>query len=110
MIDNCEVLIGFFTRRHPINSEAPPNRETSAPTATDQPILWTTAPWVLQESGYALRGEKDLILLREQAVELPGLQGDLEYILFDLKNLAPVYESSLRWSRESSRRRQELKF
>ncbi len=92
LIDNCEVLIGFFTRRYPIYSEAPPSTETSAPTATDQPILWTTAPWVLQESGYALRGEKDLILLREQAVELPGLQGDLEYIPFDLKNLAPVYE------------------
>ena len=47
-----------------------------------KPKLWTAPPWVLQESGYALRGGKDLILLREANVEEFGMQGDLEYIPF----------------------------
>ena len=39
-------------------------------------------PWVLQESGYALKAGRNLILFREDGVEIPGLQGDLEYIPF----------------------------
>jgi len=38
---------------------------------------------VLQESGYALRAGKKLMLFREVGVELPSLQGDLEYIPYD---------------------------
>jgi len=46
---------------------------------------------VLQESGYALHGGKELILLREPGVEVFGLQGDLEYIPFDVDKLAEVF-------------------
>src|SRR6266851_3771308 len=50
------------------------------------PAAWSAPPWVLQESGYALKGNKALVLFREMDVEIPGLQGDLEYIPFDPRN------------------------
>jgi len=47
---------------------------------------WGAPPWVIQESGYALKAiaaKQKMILFREKGVELPSLQGDLEYIEFD---------------------------
>jgi tetratricopeptide (TPR) repeat protein len=38
---------------------------------------------LFQESGYALKAGKRLMLFREVGVELPALQGDLEYIPYD---------------------------
>ncbi len=52
--------------------------------------MWSAPPWVLQESGYALKANKALVLFRETDVEIPGLQGDLEYIPFDPRNPAPA--------------------
>ncbi len=54
------------------------------------PAAWSAPPWVLQESGYALKGNKALVLFRETDVEIPGLQGDLEYIPFDPRNPTPA--------------------
>jgi hypothetical protein len=89
LIDQCEVFIAFFNRRHPIYE---PTAESTPEVNLGMPTLWTTAPWVLQESGYALRAKKHLILLRETDTEVPGLQGDLEYIPFDIDHLPPVFE------------------
>ena len=54
-------------------------------------MSWTATAWVLQESGYALRGGRKLILLKETGVELSGLRGDLEYVPFDASNPAAVF-------------------
>ena len=78
-IDNCDVFVGVFTRRHPIFS--PDFDKWKAAIEPDaQPIGWTGPPWLFQESGYALKAGKKLLLIREANVELPALQGDLEYI------------------------------
>ena len=91
-IDDCDVLIGIFTRRHPIYAQSNRTRNfVSRLINSDQPTSWTTPPWVLQESGYALRGDRKLILLREEGVETFGLQGDLEYIPFSFDNLSNVF-------------------
>jgi hypothetical protein len=49
---------------------------------------------VLQESGYALKGKgkNALIMFREAGVEIPGLQGDLEYINFDPRDLSGAFQ------------------
>jgi len=54
-------------------------------------------PWVLQESGYALgKGKKKLIIFREAGVELPQLQGDLEYISYDPIDRDPAFGAQAR--------------
>jgi lipopolysaccharide biosynthesis regulator YciM len=92
MIDRKDLFIGFFTRRHPVYSLSPrTNGILQSLFGKLQPQMWSAPPWVLQESGYAIGASKKLLLLREQGVEIPGLQGDLEYIPFDANNLAAVY-------------------
>jgi len=95
LIDESDVFIGIFTRRHPIY--VPPTGFSAAwdvflgrPPAAK---LWSAPPWVLQESGYALQrlGPGKLILLRETDVEIPGLQGDLEYVPFVAERPADVF-------------------
>lgn len=78
-IDECDVFVGIFTRRHPIFSQD----QLSDNQLRDQPTGWTGPPWLFQESGYALKAGKKLMLFRESQVELPALQGDLEYIPYD---------------------------
>lgn len=94
-IDKSDVLVGIFTRRHPVYSFNGRWRTalsilSGKLTATE----WSAPSWVLQESGYALKskGKNALILFREIGVELPGLQGDLEYIVFDPQNPAPAFQ------------------
>src|SRR5437879_1154961 len=92
MIDEREVFIGFFTRRFPVSSYRSKMRDAfRILLGRVQPELWSAPAWVLQESGYALRGKKDLILLKQPNVEVFGLQGDLEYIQFDPQNPAAVF-------------------
>jgi hypothetical protein len=92
MINRKDLFIGFFTRRHPVYSLSPrTNGILQSLFGKSQPQIWSAPPWVLQESGYAIGANKKLLLLREQGVEIPGLQGDLEYIPFDANNLAAVY-------------------
>jgi tetratricopeptide (TPR) repeat protein len=84
LIDQSEVFVGIFTRRHPVYRFR--GRWTTAANALKGSLrasTWSAPPWVLQESGYALKGKKALILFRETDVEIPGLQGDLEYIDWD---------------------------
>jgi tetratricopeptide (TPR) repeat protein len=52
-----------------------------------------TADWIIQEIGYALGSNMDLILLLEEDVRRPGgLQGDLEYIPFNRKEPEKCFE------------------
>jgi tetratricopeptide (TPR) repeat protein len=90
-IDEKQVFIGFFTRRYPIiNRPAGVRGALQSLFGNGGAQMWTPPAWVLQESGYALRAQKDLILLREDGVEIPGLQGDLEYVPFDANRPATV--------------------
>jgi tetratricopeptide (TPR) repeat protein len=92
MIDEREVFIGFFTRRHPTYTfSSKVSGALQILLGKTKPKSWSVPAWVLQESGYALRGDKKLILLRETGVDLPALQGDLEYVPFDADDLAAVF-------------------
>ena len=88
LIDKSDVLVGIFTQRHPIYRQFNGRWGTAwgALSGKLTPAAWSAPPWVLQESGYALKGNKALVLFRETDVEIPGLQGDLEYISFDPRN------------------------
>src|SRR5260221_444163 len=90
-IDESQVLVGVFTRRHPVyRFESRWKSAKNLLLGRLKPHLWTAPPWVLQESGYALNAKKPLILFRENDVEIPGLHGDLEYISFDPQNPTPA--------------------
>lgn len=79
-ISLCDLFIGLFTRKYPI----PRSRNWLSFTRTD--MKWTAPSWVLQECGFALALKKKLILFVEPGVELPTLQGDYEYIVYDYQN------------------------
>jgi tetratricopeptide (TPR) repeat protein len=92
MIDERDVFIGFFTQRNPVYAPRSKVRVAlEALLGKAKPQSWTAPGWVLQESGYALSGDRKLILLRESGVEVPGLQGDLEYVPFDANDPAAVF-------------------
>ena len=78
-IDECDVFVAIFTRRHPIFKDP----ETETPT-TDTPVLWTGPPWLVSRVGLCAPSQQEkLMLFRESDVEFPSLQGDLEYIPYD---------------------------
>src|ERR1035437_9942847 len=84
LIDEADIFVGIFTRRAPLCADGGRFRrivDIVRGQSTDD--RWSAPPWVLQESGYALKAEKRLILFVEIGVDLGALQGDLEYIPFD---------------------------
>jgi tetratricopeptide (TPR) repeat protein len=92
MIDERDVFIGFFTRRCPTYASTSRIRGAwQLLLGKMEPQSWSAPAWVLQESGYALRADKDLILLLENGVVLSGLQGDQEYVPFDPSNPGAVF-------------------
>jgi hypothetical protein len=86
MIDASNVFVGIFTRRYPIYDRKLLRRRDIFHVLSGLKVeRWVAPPWVVQESGYALKAilaKKKMILFRERGVELPSLQGDLEYIEF----------------------------
>jgi hypothetical protein len=93
LIDESDVFVGIFTKRHPVyHFQGRLATAISVLRGNLTPAMWGPPPWILQESGYALKAKKDLILFRETGVDLPGLQGDLEYILFDPQNPSPALQ------------------
>ncbi|PYT54336.1 MAG: hypothetical protein DMG43_06550 [Acidobacteria bacterium] len=93
LIDKSQVLVGILTKRHAVYRLQ--GRVVTAIAALRgklSPSGWSAPPWVLQESGYALKGNKALILFREADVEIPALQGDLEYIPYDPRNPAFAFQ------------------
>lgn len=92
MIDDNQVFIGFLTKRHPVyNFKSRLSAAFRLLMGNVNADVWAPPGWVLQESGYALRAGRKLILLREEGVEVPGLQGDLEYIPFEASNSVAVF-------------------
>jgi hypothetical protein len=84
LIDDSDVFVGILTKRKPIRPQG--NRIQQAfkilrESAAD--TRWSAPPWVLQESGYAIKANKHLILFVEIGVDIGELQGDQEYIPFD---------------------------
>ena len=90
IIEESDVFIGFFTKRHPIFEARNGFGNLKSFFKQEIPSAWSAPPWVLQESGYALARERKVILLREIGVEIPGLQGDLEYIPFNPEKASEV--------------------
>src|SRR5438093_170554 len=85
MIASLDVFVGIFTKRHPIYSRTEGLKAVLKYLSGRLPVDgWTVPPWLLQESGYALALKKDLIIFREVGVQIATLQGDLEYIEFDV--------------------------
>ena len=92
MIDAKDAFVAFFTRRYPIFMfDSKFSDAVSLACGRLQARRWSAPPWVLQESGYALCAGKKLILLREDGVDIPGLQGDLEYVPFDPRNPSAIF-------------------
>ena len=79
IIDECPIFIGILTKRYPILQFPLPWSLIFCRSAPDR-LSWTAPPWVLQELGYAVKGDKKCILFIEPEVEPPGIVGDLEYI------------------------------
>lgn len=93
MIDAAQVFVGILTRRYPVYDLS--ERWRSAFRIATRNLLATryTAPaWVIQEAGYAQKAGLKLILFREDGVEIPGLQGDLEYIEFAAGDYATAFQ------------------
>jgi hypothetical protein len=111
MIDASDVFVGIFTRRWPLYENGVSLGEAiRLALGLSKVDRWGAPPWVIQESGYALKAiaakqesgyplkaiaaKQKMILFREKGVELPSLQGDLEYIEFDAKNFAPAFQKA----------------
>jgi len=98
MIDASDVFVGIFTRRWPLYENGVSLREViRLALGLSKVDRWGAPPWVIQESGYALKAiaaKQKMILFREKGVELPSLQGDLEYIEFDAKDFAPAFQKA----------------
>jgi len=76
---NSDFFIGIFTCENKIliNGEGE---------------SYTTSNWVIQESGFAIGNNKELIFLVEDNIyKFPELQGDLEVIYFNRDNLADAF-------------------
>jgi len=92
MIDERNAFVGFFTRKYPVYRFGSKLSDAiSLARGRLQPEKWSAPPWVLQESGYAISAGKRVILLREQGVDIPDLQGDLEYVPFDSRDPSAVF-------------------
>ena len=115
-IGKCEIFVGLFTRSEQIAADG----RWIFLRPREKNRRYTTSNWVVQESGFAIACNKQLILLFEKGVDkLPMLQGDIEYIPFERDSINDTLTSlnqndheykskGYRWaSCESSRRNQE---
>lgn len=85
LIRDADVFVGFFTKKYPVYCENGPLAETAE--LSSPPVKWLPPSWVLQESGCAVAFGRKLIFFKEVGVEIPELQGDLEFIEFDSNDL-----------------------
>jgi hypothetical protein len=84
-ISTNDIFIGIFTCDKEIVGdvgEGSPKNEKA----------YTTSNWVIQESGFAIGCDRELIFLVEKGVyKFPELQSDLEVIYFDRKSLEDTF-------------------
>jgi len=93
LIDESEIFVGILTARHPVFKIGRGWKEAyKILRGTLAPVVHTAPPWILQELGYALKGDRKPILFLEPGVEVPGLQGDLEYIEYDWNNTGKAFQ------------------
>ena len=77
-IDDCDLFMGLFTIEKDIIY-----KETEC---------YAISNWVIQESGFAIGKEKELIFLVENGIKkFPELQGDLELVYFDRENISKSF-------------------
>lgn len=78
-IEESDVFFGLFTVDKEIRAEK--DGETNSSINTKR--SFTTSNWVIQESGFALGRDKEIIMIVEEGIyKIPQLQGDLEIIYF----------------------------
>jgi hypothetical protein len=98
MIDASDVFVGIFTQRWPVYEKRLSLRlAIRLALGWSKVEEWVAPPWVIQESGYALKAitsKRKMILFREKGVVLPSLQGDLEYIEFDADDFAGAFHKA----------------
>jgi hypothetical protein len=98
MIDTSDVFVGIFTRRWPVYENGLSLQAAiSFALGWSKVERWAAPPWVIQESGYALKAiaaERKMILFRESGVEIPSLQGDLEYIEFNENDFTRAFQKA----------------
>ena len=98
MIDASDVFVGIFTKRWPVyENELSLRAVIRFALGWSKVDRWVAPPWVIQESGYALKAitaKRKMILFRENGVELPSLQGDLEYIEFDANDFVRAFQKA----------------
>ena len=76
-IHRASVFIAILTRRHAVTDSH----------------TWTTSPWIIEEKGYSLgqNPARPIVLLIEHGIPIPGetggLEGDLEYFVFDRSHI-----------------------
>ena len=59
LIDKSDVLVGIFTKRHAVyRLDGRWRTAWHCLSGKLAPAAWTAPPWVLQESGYALKGKQ----------------------------------------------------
>jgi len=78
-ISKNDIFVGIFTCDKKVKD---------AKWFSKSPKYYTTSNWVIQESGYALGKDKEIIFLVEHGTyKFPELQGDLELIYFHRDSL-----------------------
>jgi tetratricopeptide (TPR) repeat protein len=88
-IANCEIFVGIFTCDKQICPDTQKKWLCNPKIRCKQ---YTTSNWVLQESGFAIGLNKELIFLVEKGIDnFPELQGDMEVIYFDRKTISEQY-------------------
>lgn len=76
---NNDIFVGIFTRDKEIVFKK---------SFLKKEKVYTTSNWVIQESGFAIGSDKELIFLVEnEFYKFPELQGDLEVIYFNRNSL-----------------------
>lgn len=93
-MEGKNLFIGIFTKKDfriaPDKLEASEAPEKKC--LSDDDLTWVPSNWIIQESGYALGKDMDVIFAVENGVDLQtGLQGDIEYVPFERSNLGPCY-------------------
>jgi tetratricopeptide (TPR) repeat protein len=83
-ITAADLFIGLFTRDRLITTRGKISRLLHP----RDDGAYTTSYWVIQESGFALGLDKQMVLLVEQGITaFPELQGDMEVVFFDRTSL-----------------------
>jgi tetratricopeptide (TPR) repeat protein len=87
IVADKNVVIAICTKKERVIAPSRLRKSFLQPTfvkGLESDFEWQTSDWITQEIGLAIGREMKLVLLLEDGVRLPGgLQGDLEYVLFD---------------------------